>query len=112
MKENNDEPSFAEEAKLVRAFRESKGWTQIQLAEALETSVNTLSKIENGKRRLSGHIIKRLGKSGMNFDDLTYLSKQDNPGQSFAYRLSEVENRLATMEKTLTKILALLNEKE
>lgn len=112
MKEKNNEPSFTEEAKLVRAFRESKGWTQIQLAEALETSVNTLSKIENGKRRLSGHIIKRLGKSGMNFDDLKYLSKNEDSGQSFAYRLSEVENRLAAMETTLTKILTLLNEKE
>jgi len=112
MKANSNETPFTEEAKLVRAFREYKGWTQIQLAEALETSVNTLSQIENGKRKLSGHIIKRLGKSGMNFNDLNYLSKHDKPGQSFAYRLSEVENRLLTMEDTLTKILQLLDERE
>jgi transcriptional regulator with XRE-family HTH domain len=107
MEKNN----FEEEGKLVRAFREQLGKTAVDFAEMLGTSVNTLSKIENGKRRLSGHIIKGLSKAGMPLDDLTYINRNNEDGQSFAYRLAEVENRLVTMESTLKKILALLDEK-
>ncbi|MGB3108326.1 MULTISPECIES: helix-turn-helix domain-containing protein [Sphingobacterium] len=106
-----EKSSFEEEGKLVRAFREELGKTAVEFAKMLDTSVNTLSNIENGKRRLSGHIIKGLSKAGMSLNDITYLSKNSGEGQSFAYRLAEVENRLITMESTLKKILALLDEK-
>lgn len=111
MKENKEAP-FAAEAKLVRAFRESKGLSQVEFAELLKTSIPTLSNIENGKRRLSGHIIKQLSKAGMNMNDLSYINRNNEDGQSFAYRLAEVENRLVTMETTLQRILALLDEKK
>lgn len=107
MEKNN----FEEEGKLVKAFREQLGKSAIDFAKMLDTSVNTLSKIENGKRRLSGHIIKGLIKAGMSMDDITYINRNQEEGQSFAYRLAEVENRIVTIESTLKKILAIIEKR-
>lgn len=37
----------------IRRYRDYRNWTQVQLAEKLEISVNFLSDIENGKKWIS-----------------------------------------------------------
>ena len=61
--------SAAGMAKLVRAERRRRGWTQTELAKAAGVSLNTLSNFENGKSDLHGpnlRAIRRLLDMGDN----------------------------------------------
>ena len=47
--------------KLIRDARQHRGWTQAQLAEALETSQSAVNRIERGNQNISLEMIARIG---------------------------------------------------
>jgi transcriptional regulator with XRE-family HTH domain len=57
----------------IRAFREEKGYSQDELAEIMEVSRSTISKIENGKFAVS---IDYLVKFGLHLDFEINLMKK------------------------------------
>jgi DNA-binding XRE family transcriptional regulator len=55
----------------VRVWREHRGQTQQQLAEAADISVPYLSQIESGKRRGSAEVLAAIAKElGLSLDDI------------------------------------------
>ena len=65
----------------VRAWRDHRGLTQQQLAQAAGISVPYLSQIESGKRNGSTEVLAALAKQlGRALDDLVTLYVDDAPG--------------------------------
>jgi UDP-N-acetylglucosamine 1-carboxyvinyltransferase len=49
--------------KLIRDARQHRGWTQLQLAEALATSQSAVNRIERGNQNISLEMIARIGEA-------------------------------------------------
>ncbi|WP_165985928.1 UDP-N-acetylglucosamine 1-carboxyvinyltransferase [Streptomyces sp. YIM 98790] len=49
--------------KLIRDARQHRGWTQLQLAEALNTSQSAINRIERGNQNISLEMIARIGEA-------------------------------------------------
>lgn len=106
-----NDPDFKEIGKLIASFRHQNKWTAEELKNKLEISTPTLSRIENGRQGPNAGVIKKLAALGMDIQDLTYASRFHSKEQSISYRLTELENKFANMEKMIAKIIKVLELK-
>src|ERR1041384_960976 len=49
--------------RLIRDARQHRGWTQLQLADALATSQSAVNRIERGNQNISLEMIARIGEA-------------------------------------------------
>lgn len=59
-------------AQRVRAFRKLKGYTQLELASALDISVAVLGSLERGTRKPDPKLLERISEQlGISYEELT-----------------------------------------
>ncbi len=64
MKKNLKDPSYQEAiGRLVERLRNEKGWTQVQLAEAIGTSQSAIHRIEKGRQNISLELTQKLSQA-------------------------------------------------
>jgi len=62
----------------IRAFRKLKGYTQNELADALDVSVAVLGSIERGTRRADNKILAKIAET-LGVDTAEIIGEQENP---------------------------------
>ncbi len=103
---------YKEVGGLIKSFRKAKGWTSLELSGKLGISLPTLSRLENGHVGPSGNVTKKLAELGMSLEDIAYALRAQAPEQTYSYRISELENRLLKIEKSLKLVLDALHNLE
>jgi HTH-type transcriptional regulator/antitoxin PezA len=111
-KDNNQQPDFKEIGKIIKSFRLEKGIKSEEFAKQLGISYPTLSRVENGHHGPSAAMLQKLSSLGMDISDISFASRSHSKEQTLSYRLAEVENKLAKMEDTVKKLIAMLKERE
>jgi len=111
---SNLEKPFLEIGRLIRNLRISAGFAQHELAEQIGINNSYLSRIENGERRPSPKIMKKMAKvlpttyedlvqaSGLISDDFTIVPKAGAmaPRKDISKTIQDLKNIVATMEKS------------
>lgn len=91
----------------IRAAREQRGLSQVQLADAVGLSRASLSNVENGKQRLLAHNLVAIAQA-LDMDPGTFLDTEKLP--HFTDRLPvPVERLRAMLEITNEEITGLLH---
>lgn|SRR5690606_31354018 len=103
--------NYKEVGELIKSFRLSKGWTSNELAQKIGISYPTVSRLENGHFGPSGIVTKKLAELGMNIEDIAHTARAHSKEQTYAYRISDLENRILKLEDTLKKLLDAVDNK-
>jgi len=77
----------------IRRYRDYRKWTQAQLAEKLEISVNFLSDIENGKKWISPETMVKFA-SAFNIEPFELFKPADAPEASVSVLFSKYNDEV------------------
>jgi len=100
----------------IKRFREYRKWTQAQLAEKLDISINFLSDIENGKKWFSPATMVKFA-SILNIEPFELFKPADTPAPAVSELFSKYNDEVVqavseSLRQTYSYYQALIDEKK